>query len=90
MYRDDVPTCDTCLPGNWTGEARPLVLTLPDLGGRLTLSKAEAAAALGVSIDYLDKRVVPGLRTVTQGGRVLISTKALEEWVESNGARSLR
>ena len=89
MYWGERPTCDRCRPGD-AGAARPLVLTLPDLGGRLTLSKAEAAAALGVSIDYLDKRVIPGLRTVTKGGRVLIPTAALAKWIESNGARPLQ
>ncbi len=90
LYRDDRPNCDTCIPGDWTGAARPLVLTLPDLSGRVTLSRAEAANALGVSVDTLDKRVIPELRTITKGGRVLIPVDALREWAASSSARALK
>ena len=88
MYRDigggeEVPTCDSCTPGNWTGTARPVVVTMPDLGGRLTLSKQEAADALGVSVDYLEKRVMPDIRTVSRGGRVLIPRQELDDWVSA-------
>ena len=86
----ETPTCDSCKPGDWTGDARPLVMALPDLGGRVTLSKQEAAAALGVSVDYLDKRVMPHLRVIHSGARVLIPVDALADWAKASAARALR
>lgn len=94
LYRQtsagEVPTCDRCKPGDWTGEARPLVETLPDLTGRKTLSKAEAAGALGVSVDYFDRHVMPELRVVSRGARVLVPVDALDAWVSQAQARALR
>lgn len=94
MYRDtprgEVPTCDSHRPGDWTGDARALVLTLPDLSGRVTLSKAEAAAAISVSVDYFDKRVMPDLRIITRGARVLIPVDELRKWADKSAARALR
>jgi hypothetical protein len=66
------------------------VTTLPDLSGRRTLSKQEAADSLGVSMDYFENRVMPDLRTITRGGRVLIPTAVLDEWVKASAARALR
>jgi len=86
----DVLTCDDCIPGDATGEARPVVAPTADLGDRLTLSKAEAASVLGVSVDYFEKRVMPDLRVITKGGRVLIPKASLEAWSETAAARALR
>ena len=86
----EAPTCDSCIPANWTGDARSLVMTLPDLGGRVALSKQEAAAALGVSVDYLDKRVMADLRVIHLGARVLIPVDALADWANAAAARALR
>ena len=47
---------------------------------RLALSRAEAAWALGVSIDYLDEHVLPEVRIVRRGRRKIIpvsETRAL-------------
>ena len=38
---------------------------------RLALSKAEAAMALGVSVDYLEEHVLADLRVVRRGRKVL-------------------
>ena len=54
---------------------------------RLALSPAEAAASLGVSRDYFDDHVLPDLRAVRRGRRVLIPTRELERWLEREAAR---
>ena len=56
---------------------------------RLALSKTEAAAALGVSIDFFDAHVAHEIRIVRRGRRRLIPFRELERWLESNAARAL-
>jgi excisionase family DNA binding protein len=56
---------------------------------RLALSKAEAAEALGVSIDFLEEHVMHELRIVRRGRRRLIPTVELVRWLESNAHRTL-
>jgi len=56
---------------------------------RLALSKAEAAAALGVSVDFFDEHVAHELRIVRRGRRRLIPMRELERWVDANAARAL-
>jgi excisionase family DNA binding protein len=53
---------------------------------RITLSPAEAAAALGVSRDFFDKHIGPELRIVRRGRLKLIPVKELERWVEREAA----
>jgi hypothetical protein len=87
----DVPTCDTCKPGDWTGEAKALPGDAPaDLSGRKTLSKAEAAASLGVSVDHFEQHVMPDLRVITRGRRVLVPAAELDRWVADSAARALK
>ena len=50
---------------------------------RLALSKQEAADALGVSVDFLERHVMPELRIVRRGRRRLIPTRELERWVQA-------
>lgn len=69
---------------------RPIVDTLPDLSGRAALSKQEAADTLGVSMDYFEKRVMPELRIIARGGRVLIPRDELDAWVAASKARALK
>ncbi|MFL5844514.1 MAG: hypothetical protein ACJ762_07455 [Solirubrobacteraceae bacterium] len=57
--------------------------------GRLALSKREAAAALGVSVDFLEEHVMHELRIVRRGRRRLIPVRELELWLDSNAARAL-
>lgn len=83
------PTCDTCRPGDWTGEVRALVEPATDLAGRITLSKQEAADALGVSVDFLEKRVIPDIRTISRGSRVLIPRDELDSWSKTSRGRHL-
>ena len=57
---------------------------------RLALTPVEAAASLGVSRDYLDEHIVPTLKVVRVGRRVIVPVRELERWLEENSARLLR
>lgn len=56
---------------------------------RLALSKAEAAEALGVSVDFLEDHVLVELRVVRVGRRRLIAVSELERWLAERGERLL-
>lgn len=56
---------------------------------RLALSKPEAAAALGVSVDTLERHVLPELRVVRRGRLVLIPVRELDRWLERSAALTL-
>jgi len=79
--------------GRDSASARP-VLARP-AGGRATfqrlaVSPDEAAALLGVSRDYFDAHVMPELRVVRRGRRILIPLIELERWLDRSAARSTR
>jgi hypothetical protein len=56
---------------------------------RLALSKTEAAAALGVSVDFFDEHVMPELRVVRRGRRRMIPVRELDRWLGENAALAL-
>jgi excisionase family DNA binding protein len=56
---------------------------------RVTLTKAEAADALGISLDHLERHVLPDLRVIRSGRRVLIRLGELERWAQQQEAFSL-
>jgi hypothetical protein len=56
---------------------------------RLALTKVEAAASIGVSVDFFEDHVQPGLKVIRQGRKVLIPTAELERWVSENAVRTL-
>jgi hypothetical protein len=56
---------------------------------RLALSKAEAAAALGVSVDFFEDHVMHQLRVVRLGRRRLVPVKELVRWLDENASRPL-
>ena len=56
---------------------------------RLTCSKVEAAAALGVSVDFLEEHVMHELRIVRRGRRRLIPVTELHRWIERNAELTL-
>jgi hypothetical protein len=51
---------------------------------RYTVTRKEAAASLGMSINHFERRVQPDLKIVLCGQLVLIPLSELERWVERN------
>lgn len=51
---------------------------------RFLLTRQEAAASLGMSVDTFERRVQPLLRVVHSGQLILIPPRELERWVEEN------
>ena len=66
--------------------SRPSRARAPD-HVRLALSPDEAAAALGVSRDYLDEHVSHELRWVRRGRRKFVAVKELERWLDEAAER---
>jgi hypothetical protein len=56
---------------------------------RLALSKAEAAAAIGCSTDFLENHVLGELRVVRRGRRVFVPVAELARWLDRNAALTL-
>ncbi len=54
---------------------------------RLALSPDEAAAAIGVSRDYLDEHIGHELRWVRRGRRKFVAVKELERWLDAAAER---
>jgi 3-deoxy-D-manno-octulosonic acid (KDO) 8-phosphate synthase len=55
---------------------------------RIALTRAEAAAAIGVSVDFFETHVQPDLR-VRQGRKVLVPVTELDRWVSERANRTL-
>jgi hypothetical protein len=53
---------------------------------RITLTKPEAAAALGISIDSFERHVQPELRVIRRGRMRLIPCSELQRWADENAA----
>jgi hypothetical protein len=53
---------------------------------RLALTPVEAAATIGVSRDFFDEHVLPELRVVRRGRKVLVSVRELERWLDEQAA----
>ena len=51
---------------------------------RYSLTRKEAAAALGMSVDTFERRVQPFVRVVLCGQLVLVPPGELERWVRDN------
>lgn len=62
--------------------AQQAAATRPRAIPRLSLSKQEAADALGVSIDFFDEHIAHELRMVRRGRRRLIPVRELERWLD--------
>lgn len=56
---------------------------------RLAVTRAEAAAALGMSLDSFERYVQPELRVVRRGKLRLVPVTEIERWLEENAARVL-
>jgi excisionase family DNA binding protein len=53
---------------------------------RLAFTPEEAARALGVSRDFLDMHILPELRIVRRGRKVLVPVRELERWLDRAAA----
>jgi hypothetical protein len=56
---------------------------------RLAYSPGEAAQALGCSRSHFDAEILPELRVVRRGRRVIVPFRELERWLDRNAARPL-
>src|SRR5437763_726546 len=56
---------------------------------RLALSKAEVAASLGCSVDFVEDHVWPELRIVHRGRLSFVPVRELERWLESEASHVL-
>lgn len=56
---------------------------------RLALTREEAAAALGMSLDSFERHVQRDLRLVRRGRLVLVPVVELERWVAAEAAVTL-
>jgi hypothetical protein len=55
---------------------------------RLALSREEAAAALGMSLNSFERHVQPTIRLVRLGRMRLIPVGELERWLSENASRA--
>jgi len=56
---------------------------------RRTYTRQEAADSLGVSLDHLERHVLPELRLIRSGRLVLVPTVELDRWADRAAARTL-
>jgi len=56
---------------------------------RIALTRAEAAASLGLSLNSFERHVQPDLPVVRRGKIRLVPVAELERWVKANAARVL-
>ena len=56
---------------------------------RLALTREEAAASVGMSLDSFERHVQPTLRLVRLGRMRLVPIHELERWLNDNAARTL-
>jgi hypothetical protein len=64
-------------------------MTSPSNTLRLALTRTEAAAALGLSVDSFERYVQPEVRLVRRGRLRLIAITELERWLTTNASRVL-
>lgn len=53
------------------------------------LTPVEAAESIGVSRDFFDEHVLPELRVVRRGRKVLVPVPELERWLAESAALTL-
>ena len=59
------------------------------VGRKMALSIEEAAATLSLSRDTFERHVVPQLRVVRVGRRLLVPVLELEQWLDQEAAEPL-
>lgn len=52
---------------------------------RVVLTRQEAAAALGISLDSFERHVQPDLKVIRRGSLRLIAVQELEQWAQDAG-----
>lgn len=57
---------------------------------RLALTREEAAASLGMSLDSLERHVLPTLRICRLGRMRLVPVTELQRWLDANAAHTLK
>jgi hypothetical protein len=57
---------------------------------RIALTREEAAAALGMSLDSFERHVQPELRMIRRGKLRLVPVTELQRWADSAAERTLR
>lgn len=62
---------------------------IPNSDEQLLVSKARAAELLSISIDTFERLVMPEVRAVRIGRRVLFSVRDLARWVDEHAALPL-
>jgi hypothetical protein len=65
--------------------SKKLAVSIP----RIALTPPEAAAAIGVGLDFFDANVAPELRLVRRGRKRLVPVSELERWTAENAERVL-
>jgi hypothetical protein len=56
---------------------------------RIALSREEAAAAIGMSLDSFERHCQPSIRMVRLGRMRLVPVAELSRWLEENAERTL-
>ena len=56
---------------------------------RLALTREEAAAAIGMSVDSFERHVQPTLRLVRLGRMRLVPVSEIERWLDEHAERTL-
>jgi hypothetical protein len=49
----------------------------------------EAAASIGVGVDFFDEHIRPELRVIRRGSKRLVSVSELQRWCDENAERVL-
>lgn len=66
---------------------RPPVTTAPV--PRISLTREEAAAAVGMSLDSFERYVQPHVRMIREGKLRLVPVRELERWADESASRTL-
>ena len=70
-------------------ESSTAIAAVPSTAPRLALTRAEAAHALGMSIDSFERYVQPELRLVRRGKLRVVPVAEIERWLAENASRVL-
>ena len=56
---------------------------------RVALTVPEAAASLGIGVDFFNENIRPELRVIRRGSKRLVPVAELERWCSENSERAL-